>query len=103
MLAKAVINDESINEGVPGPDLSSVQIECLTQPGIDLPLNGSIPIGTVLSQPISQIVDHEKNRSQYEVSAIFVGANPRNILHQESLLPISEVLRNRPTLIAPKV
>ena len=73
-----------MDEGQPPPDYSDVQMECLTPPGTDLPLtdgtNPPLPIGTVLTQPVSQDVNLSQERAQYEFSAVFVGANPRNIM-----------------------
>ena len=78
------------------PDYSDVQMECLTPPGTDLPLNETIPIGTVLEQPKSQTIQMSLDRAQYEFSAIFVGANPRNIMQysKDQSEPVFEVIYN---------
>ena len=76
--------------GTPPPDLSNEQIECLTRLGPDKAYEKfegvTLPIGTVLYQPVSR--SHVKTDLsdywQYDYFAIFVGANPRNMLYREN-------------------
>jgi neutral ceramidase len=82
-LARALILGQEVDPGTPNDDPSEFQIECLTPPGIDLSY-GDIQIGEVLEQPESHLIDENLEGAQYEFSATFVGANPRNILYQKT-------------------
>ena len=80
-LVDQMMTNSKDDPGVPNPDLSNQQIECLQFPGNDLSYNGN-PIGYIIEQvaPADGISPQSDERLQYEYSTTFVGANPRNII-----------------------
>ena len=81
-LVADLLEDKKTVQGQPNPDLSDLMVECLQLPGDDLPFESN-PIGTVVKQPESLVIKTPIEHNQFEVEAVFVGGNPRNLVEYQ--------------------
>ena len=82
-LVADLFEEREIVKGQPNPDWSDLMVECLQLPGDDLAFESN-PIGTVIKQPESLLIKTPIEHNQFEVEAIFVGGNPRNLVEYQA-------------------